>query len=86
MKTKIKKYVKLWEWRCYSNGIPDEAPRELERKDLVPSYRKICIAIMKNDINLTTLGYEKNKSVYYSDIKYNELLLKNKVFQLKLNI
>lgn len=86
MKNKIKDYIKTWESRCYFDGIPDEAPIELERLDKVPSYRKICIAIMKNDKQLKTLGQESKKSIYYSDLKYNELLLKNKIKQLKLKL
>jgi predicted phosphoadenosine phosphosulfate sulfurtransferase len=84
MKQKIEKYIKNWEQQCYFNGIPDEAPRELEKRDLVPSYRRICIAIMKNDTNLKSLGFTANKSIYYDNIKYNELLLRNKQIQLKL--
>lgn len=86
MKRKIQNYVNQWEQQCYSNGIPDEAPKELEKRDLVPSYRRICIAIMKNDTNLKSLGFSSNKSVYYDNIKYNELLLRNKQMQLKLFI
>lgn len=86
MKQKIQKYIKEWENKCYFDGIPDEAPRELEKRDLVPSYRRICIAIMKNDNNLKSLGFTSNKSVYYDNIKYNELLLRNKQIQLKLFI
>lgn len=84
MRQKIENYIKNWEQQCYSNGIPDEAPKELERRDLVPSYRRICIAIMKNDTNLKSLGFTANKSIYYDNIKYNELLLRNKQLQLKL--
>lgn len=86
MKRKIQNYVNQWEQQCYSNGVPDEAPKELEKRDLVPSYRRICIAIMKNDNNLKSLGFSSNKSVYYDNIKYNELLLRNKQMQLKLFI
>lgn len=85
-KQKIEKYIEQWESRCYSNGIPDEAPSELESNNLVPSYRKICIALMKNDTNLKYLGFTPNKSRYYSDIKQNELLLRGKIKQLKLKL
>lgn len=86
MKEKIVKYIKTWESRCYSDGIPDEAPQELEVRNKVPSYRRICMAIMKNDIQLKTLGNEAQTSVYYSDLKYIELISKNKISQLKLNL
>jgi len=89
MKAKILNYIKVWEKRCYSNGIPDEAPDRLEYLNKVPSYRKIAIAIIKNDYSLETLGFSKNKSYIYSQIKYNELLERGvikKSKQLKLKI
>ena len=75
-----------WESKCYLNGIPEEAPIRLEQLNKVPSYRRICIAIMKNDYQLKTLGLESEKSVFYSDLKYIELLNKNKIKQLKINL
>ena len=72
-KSRIKKYIYMWECRCYNNGIPDEAPRRLEQLDKVPSYRRVCIAIMKNDYPLESLGYEKNKPPIYHELKRIEL-------------
>jgi len=73
MKKKILEYVKVWEKRCYSDGIPDEAPIELENRNKVPSYRKICMAILKNDNHLQTLGFSRPKSKYYSLLKKIEI-------------
>ena len=73
VKEKIKQYVKKWEKRGYERGIPDEAPYELEKTGLVPSYRLICIALMKNQYNLELLGYSRNKSKVYSEIKRREI-------------
>jgi predicted phosphoadenosine phosphosulfate sulfurtransferase len=68
--------------------LPDEAPIELEKNNLVPSYRRICLAILKNDHNLTSLGFVGKKTKYYNDLKYIELkerAIKNKTtIQLKL--
>ncbi len=69
MITEINKYIKMWERRCYSNGIPDEAPKEID--DRVPSYKRIAIAILKND--LSYIGIEPVKSEYYSILKCIEL-------------
>lgn len=69
MITEINKYIKMWERRCYSNGIPDEAPKEID--DRVPSYKRIAIAILKND--LSYIGIEPIKSEYYSILKCIEL-------------
>jgi predicted phosphoadenosine phosphosulfate sulfurtransferase len=80
---KIKEYIEQWEKRCYSNGIPDEAPIQI--KDKVPSYKKICLSILKNDFK--DLGYYPKKSKYYSLLKrieINQRIYKGK--QLKLNI
>jgi predicted phosphoadenosine phosphosulfate sulfurtransferase len=73
MKKKIKEYISVWEQRCYFDGIPDEAPIELESRNKVPSYRKICMAILKNDYHLKTLGFTPTKSIYYSQLKKIEL-------------
>lgn len=69
MITEINRYIKMWEARCYSDGIPDEAPKEID--DKVPSYRKIAIAILKNDYTL--IGVQPVKSEYYSILKCIEL-------------
>lgn len=86
-KSKIKKYINDWENKGYRNGIPDEAPFELEKLNIVPSYRKICIALMKNENNLESLGFSRNKSLAYSELKRIEIEnRKTKNLQLKLNL
>lgn len=75
---KITEYVKQWESQGYSEGIPDFAPNELEDLNLVPSYRRIALAILNNDIILTSLGFEPKKSEYYGILKRIELNAKTK--------
>jgi predicted phosphoadenosine phosphosulfate sulfurtransferase len=68
-------------------SLPDEAPIELEQNDLVPSYRRICKAILKNDLALLSLGFNKTYCKTYSMLKRIEIeqrIIKNK--QLKLNL
>lgn len=48
---KINKYLKTWEGRCYSDGIPDEVPSLLENTLRVPSYKAIAMALLRNNIN-----------------------------------
>lgn len=72
----------VWEDRCYSNGIPDEAPQEIY--DKVPSYKRIAIAILKNDISLKTLGFQPKISKYYSEFKRIEIEQRNEYKQLKI--
>jgi predicted phosphoadenosine phosphosulfate sulfurtransferase len=69
----IELYIKKWEKRCYTEGIPDEAPFELENHGIVPSYRLICIALMKNPNNLEKLGIARTKCSLYNDIKRIEI-------------
>jgi predicted phosphoadenosine phosphosulfate sulfurtransferase len=83
---KIEHYINDWEKKCYSKGIPDEAPVELEKNLLAPSYRMICLAILKNDFNLKSLGYSGKKSKYYDAYKKIELINRGYNLQLKLNL
>lgn len=69
MKKEISRYIKTWENRCYSEGIPDEAPKEID--DMVPSYKRIAIAILKNDLG--GIGVQKPISDYYGILKSIEL-------------
>jgi len=78
---KVGRYIELWENRCYRRGIPDEAPVEIH--NLVPSYKRIALALLNNDVGLVDLGYKAKKSKYYDEIKYNELK-KTKNIQLRL--
>ena len=72
-KEKIQQYIESWESKGYKNGIPDEAPTELERRNLAPSYRLICIALMKNHNNLEILGFQREKCRIYQEIKREEI-------------
>lgn len=74
MKERILNWIEKWEARGYSNGIPDEAPLRLEALCKVPSYRMVCIAIMKNDYALETLGYSRTKCGAYMALKRQELI------------
>jgi predicted phosphoadenosine phosphosulfate sulfurtransferase len=84
MKGRIQVYIKKWESRCYSDGVPDEAPHRLESLNKVPSYRLICKAIMKNDSQLKTLGYSRKKTLIYDEIKRIELTERGVINQLRL--
>ena len=86
MKEKILDYIQIWENRCYFNGIPDEVPKELEKMNKVPSYKKICIAILNNDYPLKTLGYSPKKSKYYDAYKKIEIEGRKKNKQLILEL
>lgn len=86
MKQKIENYIQTWENRCYFNGIPDEGPHELEIRNKVPSYKRIALAILKNDYPLKSLGFTPVKSKYYDAYKKIEIEKKVKSKQLKLEL
>jgi predicted phosphoadenosine phosphosulfate sulfurtransferase len=68
---KIQSYIDTWERRCYPEGIPDEVPNGLMDSHRVPSYKAIAIAILKNDLNFLSLGFEPKVSKYYEILKNN---------------
>lgn len=70
---KIEAYIKTWEMRCYSDGIPNECPPRLTQLNKVPSYKQICSAILKNDTSLKTLGFSSVKGAFYSSLKRVEI-------------
>lgn len=76
MKEKVLAWVKKWEGRGYSNGIPDEADIGIELAERAPSYRRICMAIMKNDVQLESLGYTREVCPTYMSLKREELIRK----------
>lgn len=71
MRKRIEDYIKLWENRCYRDGLPDEAPAEIS--DMVPSYKRIAIAILRNDHSLKYLGLTPRKSEFYTILKGIEI-------------
>jgi predicted phosphoadenosine phosphosulfate sulfurtransferase len=68
---KIYTFIKWWEDRGYSEGIPDEAPYVLEGKRIVPSWRRICKSLLRNDYWCKGLGFSQQKTKAYQ--KYLEL-------------
>tara|TARA_R110001632_G_scaffold1171_2_gene4713 strand:- start:10187 stop:10390 length:204 start_codon:yes stop_codon:yes gene_type:complete len=58
------------------NGIPDEVMPRLDELNKVPSYKRIALAILNNDID--KIGNRK-KSKWYSELKRIELSAKGKI-------
>jgi len=63
--TKIGIHVRWWTDRGYADGIPDEAPYELEVAKTVPSWRRVCKAVLRNDYWCKGLGFTQHKSQAY---------------------
>lgn len=57
----------------YPDDIPDEVPISLMNRNLAPSYKAICLALLKNDHNLESLGFSAKKSEWYSAFKRVEI-------------
>lgn len=76
MRNRIENYIKTWEQRCYPDGLPDEAPAEIS--DMVPSYKRIAIAILRNDHSLKYLGFTPPKSKFYTILKGIEIRQREK--------
>lgn len=60
-----------WKKRGYPNGIPDEAPKDLENKYWAPSWRRLCKVLLRNDWWCKGLGLTQPKSDAYG--KYLEI-------------
>jgi predicted phosphoadenosine phosphosulfate sulfurtransferase len=65
----VEGYVSTWEGRCYKDGIPDEVSRSLQLSHRVPSYKAVAMAILKNDLKLTTLGFSTKHSMWSDVLK-----------------
>ena len=77
--SRAKSYVKVWEERCYKNGIPDEVPDGIMQSMRAPSYKAIAMAILNNDLYLSSLGFQPHVSHWYRAIKTNEKKNNNQI-------
>jgi predicted phosphoadenosine phosphosulfate sulfurtransferase len=73
---KISVFVQYWIERGYENGIPDEADARLEAEKKVPSWRRICKSLLRNDYWCKGLSFTQHKSEAYSN--YLQLMEKRK--------
>jgi len=74
---KIYVFISWWKERGYTNGIPDEAPYILESKKLVPSWRRVCKSLLRNDFWCKGLGFTQHKTDAYK--KYLELKKRQRI-------
>jgi len=63
--SRIRPWIEGWQKRGYRDGIPDEAPRSLERKYWAPSWRRVCRVLLRNDWWCKGLGGVQPKSAAY---------------------
>ena len=64
-KNKIFVYLNWWSKRGYPESIPDKVDVKVENKGKVPSWRKICKTLLKNDFWCKGLGFSPTKSSAY---------------------
>ena len=69
-------WVKWWMERGYPDGIPDEADPALETGRKVPSWRRVCKALLRNDWWCKGMGYTQQKSDAYE--AYLDLMRRRK--------
>lgn len=65
---RFKKFIHGWRDRGYET-IPQEAPIELENKCWVPSWRRMCRCILRNDFYCKGLGQTQPKSEAWGKFK-----------------
>lgn len=75
-KERFKKFINGWQDRGYLI-IPDEAPEDLESKCWVPSWRRMCKVILRNDYWCKGLGQTQPLSDAYGKFKAIKQLRKN---------
>jgi predicted phosphoadenosine phosphosulfate sulfurtransferase len=69
---KIAVFLKWWQDRGYSAGIPDEADVNEEAARQAPSWRRICKALLRNDYWCKGLSFSQHKSGAYQ--KYLKIM------------
>ena len=65
---KVEVYISQWKKRCYDD-LPDEILEKLAKTNRAPSYKQIAIAILRNDHQLKSLGFEGKESQWYRILK-----------------
>jgi len=75
-KARFKKFIAGWKDRGYT-AIPDEAPHDLEVKCWVPSWKRMCRVLLRNDYWCKGLGQTQPLSDAYQ--KFKDIKAKRKL-------
>jgi predicted phosphoadenosine phosphosulfate sulfurtransferase len=73
---KVALFQKWWIERGYPDGIPDEAPYELEAAKKVPSWRRVVKSLLRNDYWCKGMSFTQHRSAAYD--KYLDLMRRRK--------
>lgn len=66
---KIAVFLHWWKSRGYPDGIPDEADIHAEAAKTVPSWKRVCKALLRNDYWCKGLSFTQTKSDAYEKYK-----------------
>jgi predicted phosphoadenosine phosphosulfate sulfurtransferase len=75
---KVRVFLQWWSFRGYANGIiPDAADPRMEAAKEVPSWRRICKSLLRNDYWMKGLSFSQHKSTD-SYARYRAILAKKR--------
>ena len=57
--SRVAEYTRLWQNRCYGEGIPDEVPAKVAESGRAPSWKAVAMCLLRNDLHLYRLGFAK---------------------------
>lgn len=73
---KVTLFNKWWVERGYLEGIPDEGDARLEAEKKIPSWRRVCKSLLRNDYWCKGLSFTQHKSEAYQ--RYLDLMKKRR--------
>ncbi len=73
---KIALFQKWWIDRGYAEGIPDEGDYAMEAKRKIPSWRRVCKSLLRNDYWCKGMSFTQHRSAAYE--KYLDLMRRRK--------
>jgi predicted phosphoadenosine phosphosulfate sulfurtransferase len=73
---KIVLFQRWWMERGYTEGIPDEGDAKLEADKKIPSWRRVCKSLLRNDYWCKGLSFTQHRSEAYE--KYLTLMRRRK--------
>ena len=73
---KIGVHIRWWKDRGYPNGLPDEGDYDLEIAKKIPSWRRVCKTLLRNDYWCKGLGFTQTKSAAYQ--QYLDLMARRR--------
>lgn len=73
---KILVFIRWYQMRGFPNGIPDEADSKAEAARELPSWRRVCKALLRNDYWCKGLSFTQHESKAYA--KYLQIMKRRK--------